>query len=402
MTGILSDIRVLEFTNSPSGSFCGKLLADHGATVIKIESPLTLDPLRNDPPFLETIKGGRISSAYLAFNTNKLGITLDIQNPKGRELAASLSGTSDVIIESYQPGYLNKLGLGYSDLTENNAGLIMLSITYFGQSGPYSKYKGDELTSQAIGGFLHAVTGSADKPPMGTTLNQMEITAARNGSIAIMAALIRKLDTGFGTYIDLSTVESAVATPSQLIHPFSFTGRNPKRGGSDTNVMDGMHLPTKDGEVTLTTAGTGGRPMEAWCEFLSEPRLNEPQFETRQKRLDNWEALYDLIAPKLRDWENIPLMEATMAKGLVIGLVQNPHQVLQSPHLSERGYFVTLLSEELGDLKYPGPGFFINGENIMDATRSAPSPGEHNTQILGELLGLEESQIQSLAEQGVI
>ena len=402
MTGILSDIRVLEFTNSPSGSFCGKLLADHGATVIKIESPLTLDPLRNDPPFLETIKGGRISSAYLAFNTNKLGITLDIQNPKGRELAASLSGASDVIIESYHPGYLNKLGLGYSDLTENNAGLIMLSITYFGQSGPYSKYKGDELTSQAIGGFLHAVTGSADKPPMGTTLNQMEITAARNGSIAIMAALIRKLDTGFGTYIDLSTVESAVATPSQLIHPFSFTGRNPKRGGSDTNVMDGMHLPTKDGEVTLTTAGTGGRPMEAWCEFLSEPRLNEPQFETRQKRLDNWEALYDLVAPKLRDWENIPLMEATMAKGLVIGLVQNPHQVLQSPHLSERGYFVTLLSEELGDLKYPGPGFFINGENIMDATRSAPTPGEHNAQVLGELLGMDDAQIQSLAEQGVI
>jgi len=402
MTGILSDIRVLEFTNSPSGSFCGKLLADHGATVIKIESPLTLDPLRNDPPFLETIKGGRISSAYLAFNTNKLGITLDIQNPKGRELAASLSGASDVIIESYHPGYLNKLGLGYSDLTENNAGLIMLSITYFGQSGPYSQYKGDELTSQAIGGFLHAVTGSADKPPMGTTLNQMEITAARNGSIAIMAALIRKLDTGFGTYIDLSTVESAVATPSQLIHPFSFTGRNPKRGGSDTNVMDGMHLPTKDGEVTLTTAGTGGRPMEAWCEFLSEPRLNEPQFETRQKRLDNWEALYDLVAPKLRDWENIPLMEATMAKGLVIGLVQNPHQVLQSPHLSERGYFVTLLSEELGDLKYPGPGFFINGENIMDATRSAPTPGEHNAQVLGELLGMDDAQIQSLAEQGVI
>ena len=402
MTGILSDIRVLEFTNSPSGSFCGKLLADHGATVIKIESPLTLDPLRNDPPFLETIKGGRISSAYLAFNTNKLGITLDIQNPKGRELAASLSGASDVIIESYHPDYLNKLGLGYSDLTENNAGLIMLSITYFGQSGPYSQYKGDELTSQAIGGFLHAVTGSADKPPMGTTLNQMEITAARNGSIAIMAALIRKLDTGFGTYIDLSTVESAVATPSQLIHPFSFTGRNPKRGGSDTNVMDGMHLPTKDGEVTLTTAGTGGRPMEAWCEFLSEPRLNEPQFETRQKRLDNWEALYDLVAPKLRDWENIPLMEATMAKGLVIGLVQNPHQVLQSPHLSERGYFVTLLSEELGDLKYPGPGFFINGENIMDATRSAPTPGEHNAQVLGELLGMDDAQIQSLAEQGVI
>lgn len=402
MTGILADIRVLEFTNAPSGSFCGKLLADQGATVVKIESPLTLDPLRSDPPFLETIHGEQISSAYLAFNTNKLGITLDIEHPMGRELAAGLVDASDVIIESYQPGYLNNLGLGYTALTEKNPGLIMLSITYFGQSGPYAQYKGDDLTSQAMGGFLYAVTGSADKPPMGTTLNQMEITAARNGSIAIMAALIRKLDTELGTHIDLSTVESAVATPSQLIHPFSFTGKNPKRGGSDTNVMDGMHLPTKDGEVTLTTAGTGGRPMEAWSEFLGEPRLKEPLFETRQKRLDNWEALYDLVAPKLRDWENIPLMEATMVKGLVIGLVQNPHQVLQSPHLSERGYFVSLPSNELGALKYPGAGFFIDGENIMDTTRSAPSPGEHNAQVLGELLGIEESQIQSLTEKGVI
>ena len=283
-----------------------------------------------------------------------------------------------------------------------NDTLIMLSITYYGQTGPYAHYRADELTSQAIGGFLYAVTGSADKPPMGTVLNQMEITTARNGVVAIMAAVLNRDAQGVGSYIDLSTAESVVATPSQLIHPRSYTGRNPKRGGSDTNVMDGMHLPTKDGEVTLTTAGTGGKPMEVWSEFLDEPRLLDQKFSNRSGRLEHWEELYNLVAPKLMNWENIPLMEATMAQGLVIGLVQSPLQVLQSPHLSERGYFVYIDDPELGNLAYPGPGFFIDGENIMTSDRVAPRLGQHNDYIFTEVLKLSSGVIEDLRSQDAI
>ena len=401
MEGILSDIRVLELGESPSVAFCGKLLADQGATVIKVES-LNGDPLRYDPPFLQTSSGELISSSFLSFNTNKFGITLDITQPEAAKICKELVNTCDICIESFEPGYLAHLGLDHESLMATNDTLIMLSITYYGQTGPYAHYRADELTSQAIGGFLYAVTGSADKPPMGTVLNQMEITTARNGVVAIMAAVLDRDAQGGGSYIDLSTAESVVATPSQLIHPRSYTGRNPKRGGSDTNVMDGMHLPTKDGEVTLTTAGTGGKPMEVWSEFLDEPRLLDQKFSNRSGRLEHWEELYDLVAPKLMNWENIPLMEATMAQGLVIGLVQSPLQVLQSPHLSERGYFVYIDDPELGNLAYPGPGFFIDGENIMTSDCVAPRLGQHNDYIFTEVLKLSSGVIEDLRSQDAI
>jgi crotonobetainyl-CoA:carnitine CoA-transferase CaiB-like acyl-CoA transferase len=237
---------------------------------------------------------------------------------------------------------------------------------------------------------------------MGTTLEQMEITAARNGAIAIMAALLQRRQSGEGQQIDLSTMEAAVSTPSGLIQPYSFTGRSPKRGGSDGNVMDGMHLPTKDGEVTLTTAGTGGRPMEAWSEFLEEPRLLDPKFATRPSRLENWEELHILVAPKLALWNNLDLMHETMARGLVIGLVQNPQQVVDSPHLAERGYFVEIDHPEAGNLKYPSPGFLMDEENPMEGSKAAPTLGEHNSEILGGELGLSAEELGQLRASQII
>ena len=392
----------MEVAHSLSGAFCAKLLADQGANTIKVEPPGWGDPARREPPFINGVSDPEASSIFLAFNTNKRGITLDIEQPQGRELLLRLVSNADVLIESYPPNHLEGLGLGYEVLRETNPGLILASITYFGQTGPYRDYIGSELVVQALGGFLHAVTGSADLPPMGTALEQMEITAARNGAIAIMAALLHRQQSSEGLHIDLSTMESVVSTPSGLIHPYTFTGRNPKRGGIDGNVMDGMHLLTKDGEVTLTTAGTGGRAMEAWAEFLEEPRLLDQKFSTRISRLDNWEELHNLVAPKLSTWNNLDLMREAMARGLVIGLVQSPQQVLDSPHLVERGYFVEINHPQAGSLKYPSPGFLMDEENPMDGSKSAPTLGEHNAAIFGDELGLSVEELSLLRASKVI
>ncbi len=392
----------MELAHSLSGAFCAKLLADQGANTVKVEPPGWGDPARREPPFINGIPDPDSSTIFLAFNTNKRGITLDIEQPQGRKLLLRLVADTDVLIESYPPGHLESLDLGYQVLRETNAKLVVSSITYFGQTGPYRDYQGGDLVVQALGGFLNAVTGSADRPPMGTTLEQMEITAARNGAIAIMAALLQRRQSGEGQQIDLSTMEAAVSTPSGLIQPYSFTGRSPKRGGSDGNVMDGMHLPTKDGEVTLTTAGTGGRPMEAWSEFLEEPRLLDPKFSTRPSRLENWEELHILVAPKLALWNNLDLMHETMARGLVIGLVQNPQQVVDSPHLAERGYFVEIDHPEAGSLKYPSPGFLMDEENPMEGSKAAPTLGEHNSEILGGELGLSAEELGQLRASQII
>ena len=396
MAGILDGIRTLELTNQPSGAFCAKLVADQGSDTIKVEPPGWGDQARHEPPFIGGEPHPDRGTSFLAFNTNKRGITLDLEQSAGREILLRLAESADVFIESFPPGRLDELGLGYDALKSRNPVLILVSITYFGQDGPYADYQGNDLVAQAMGGFLYAVTGSSNRPPMGTALQQMEITAARNGAIAITAALLRREQSGGGTHVDLSVMEAAVSTPSGLIHPYTFTGRSPHRGGSDGNVMDGMHLPTTDGEVTLTTAGTGGRPMEAWAEFLEEPGLLDAKFSTRQGRMEHWEELHSLVAPKLAQWNNLDLMTESMARGLVIGLVQSQEQVVESPHLAERGFFVELDHPEVGTLKYPGAGFFMDGANTMETGRAAPRLGQHNVEILHGELGI------SLDEMGVL
>jgi crotonobetainyl-CoA:carnitine CoA-transferase CaiB-like acyl-CoA transferase len=402
LDGILSDLKVLELAHAASGAFCAKLLADQGADTIKLEPPGSGDPARAEPPFIDGEPHPDRSTAFLALNTNKRGVTLDLEQAAGRSLLLRLATEADVIVESFQPGHLARLGLGYETLKAQNPRTILVSITYFGQDGPYAQYKGSDLIAQAMGGFLYAVTGPADRPPMGTALEQMELTAGRNGAIAVMAALLRRDQHGEGNQIDVSIMEAAISTPSMLIQNYSYLGRSPRRGGGDRFVMDGMHLPTRDGEVTLTTAGTGGRPMEAWAEFLGEPRLLDPKFSTRASRNEHWEELRDLVAPKLRQWNNLDLMRETMARGLVIGLVQSPEQVVNSPHLAERGYFVELDHPEVGRLKYPGPGFFLDGANPMQATRAAPRLGEHNAEVYHGQLGLSDDELGRLQAAGVI
>jgi len=402
MDGILSDVKVLELAHAPSGAFCAKLLADQGADTIKIERPDSGDPGRAEPPFIGGEPHPDRSTTFLALNTNKRGVTLDLEQPEGRSLFLRLASDADVIVESFRPGYLTGLGLGYDTLKAQNPRVILVSITYFGQDGPYAQYKGSDLIAQAMGGFLYAVTGPADRPPMGTALDQMELTAGRNGAIAVMAALLRRDQHGEGNHIDLSVMEAAIATPSMLIQNYSYLGRSPRRGRGDNAVMDGMHLPTRDGEVTLTTAGTGGRPMEVWADFLGEPGLLDPKFATRPGRDEHWEALRDLVAPKLMQWDNLDLMRETMARGLVIGLVQSPEQVVSSPHLAERGHFVELNHPEVGTLKYPGPGFFFDGANPMQPTHAAPRLGEHNVEVYSDRLGLSNEELARLQAARVI
>lgn len=284
MLGILNDVRVLEITNTLSGAFCAKLLADQGANTLKIEPPGRGDLARHEPPFVGGEPHPERSTLFLAFNTNKRSITLNLDNPTGRDMFLRLSRNVDVVIESHPPGHLDSLGIGYSTLQKLNPRLILTSITHFGQTGPYNHYKGDDLIIQAMGGFLYAVTGLAGKPPMGTALFQSEIVAARNAAIATMAALFLQRETGEGQHIDVSSMEAMVSTPGNLIQQYTFTSGIIRRGSSALEVLDGAHLKTKDGEVTLTTAGTGGRPMETWAEFLKEPRLLDPRFATRQDR----------------------------------------------------------------------------------------------------------------------
>jgi crotonobetainyl-CoA:carnitine CoA-transferase CaiB-like acyl-CoA transferase len=401
MLGILDDVRVLELTNGLSGAFCAKLLADQGADTLKLEPPGRGDPARHQPPFVGGEPHPDRSSLFLAFNTNKRGITLDVSTATGGDLLRRLLRQRDVLIETFAPGYLDDLGLGYDALRQVNPRLIVTSITPFGQSGPYRHYHSDDLIAQAMGGFLFT-TGRADQPPMGTVLEQTEIVAARNAVIATMAALMHQRATGEGQHLDVSIMEAVVSTPPSFIHQYSFTGAIAGRGFADHNVMDGMHLATRDAEVTLTTAGTGGNPMETWAAFLEEPRLLDPKFSTRPGRTEHWQELLDLLQARLAHWKARDFMQAAMDQRLVVGVVQSPAEVVNCPHLTARNSFVTLEHDDLGALRYPGTGFLMDGSNPAAGGRPAPRLGEHNADVYGDELGLSTQERALLRAAGVI
>jgi crotonobetainyl-CoA:carnitine CoA-transferase CaiB-like acyl-CoA transferase len=398
---LLDDVRVLELTNSLAGAFCAKLLADQGANTLKVEPPGRGDAARHEPPFIGGEPHAEQSSLFLAFNTNKRSITLDVTTPTGQDLLRRLLATHDVLIESFAPGHLDHLGLGYDVLRQAYPRLIVTSITPFGQTGPYRHYHSNDLIAQAMGGFLYT-TGQADRPPMGTALEQTAIVTARNAAIAIMAALLQQRMSSEGQHVDVSVMEAVVSTPPNFIHQYSFTGAIAGRGFGDQTVMDGMHLATSDREVTLTTAGTGGNPMETWAAFLDEPRLLDVKFSTRQGRAQHWQELLDLLQAKLAHWKAHDFMKAAMDRRLVVGVVQSPEEVVHCPHLTERGSLVTLDYPEVGTLKYPGAGFLINGANPVDGGRAAPRLGEHNVEVYCGEIGLTAEELAVLRAAGVV
>jgi crotonobetainyl-CoA:carnitine CoA-transferase CaiB-like acyl-CoA transferase len=401
MLGLLDDVHVLELTNSLSGAFCAKLLADQGADTLKIEPPGRGDPSRHEPPFIGGEPHPDRSTLFLAFNTNKRSITLDVTTLAGRAVLLRLIAERDIMIESFAPGYLAGLGLSYETLRQANPRLVLTSITPFGQTGPYRDYQGNDLIAQAMGGFLY-MTGKTERPPMGTALEQTAIVTARNAVIASMAALLQQQETGAGQHIDVSIMEAVVSTPPNFIHQFSFTGAIAGRGFGESAVLDGMHLATSDSPVTLTTAGTGGNPMDTWADFLDEPRLRDPKFSSRQGRTQHWQELLALVEGKLSRWKARDFMKEAMDRRLVVGVVQSPEEVVSCPHLDERGSFVTLNHPEVGTLRYPGAGFLIDGINPVAGGRGAPRLGEHNAAIYGGELGLSPEELAGLHAAGVM
>ena len=402
MLGILNDIRVLELSNTVGGAFAAKLLADQGARVIKMEKPLEGDQSRHEPPFLGGDPDPEKSSLFLALNTNKRGITLNLESASGRQLLLRLVKDADLVIESFTPSYLDNLGVGFEAMLKVNPRVVLTSVTYFGQTGPYSQYHGDDLICQAMGGFLYGVTGFNDRAPMGTALYQMELTSGRNAANASMVALMQQKQGGLGQHVDVSVYESSVSVPGGAMYPYSFNGAVSRRPAADTAVLDGMHLKTKDGEATLTTAGTGGKPMETWAELLGAPALLDPRFKTRDARRTLWKEQFDVVQEKLLQWTNDDLMRETMARGLVIGLVLSTFQVVESEHLKARKFWVEIDHPVAGKFKYPGPGFLMDGANPLAGSMPAPLLGQHNVAVFCDQLGITKEDLGILVASGAV
>ncbi|MCI0770114.1 MAG: CoA transferase [Chloroflexi bacterium] len=414
--GLLDQFRVLDLTDA-KGQLAGKILGDMGADVVKIEPPKG-DPARNIPPFYGDDPNSEKSLYWWAYNTSKRGITLDLATADGQDLFKRLVREFDLVLESFAPGYLAGLGLGYDDLAQVKQDVIVVSLTPFGQTGPYSDFKVTDFITVAMSGNMF-LTGDADRPPVACQMPTTYFHAcAETANAALMALWYRDLH-GEGQHVDVSIHEAMQFISYNGPTQFYLKGVKSKRTGARYAVEGPKGRtyqreiwPCKDGFVSFGLRGgpariPGFQRLVQWMteegfgdDFLDGidwPDYNNTAFD--QDEVDR------LVAPIERFFLSktaMELYEAAVERVLMIAPVYNPAQQLADRHLKAREFFTELDHPELGrTVVYPGP-FVKSDDGLVRLRRRAPLIGEHNVEVLEGELGLSRDQLVSLKEAGVI
>ena len=415
MESALGCYRVLDLTQGGC-LLCGRLLADLGADVIKIERPRG-DPSRNIGPFYKDILHPEKSLYWFAYNTNKRSITLDIETCDGQQVFKRLAQSADFVIESFLPGYLDSLGLGYSALSEVNPRIIMTSITPFGQSGPYAHYKASDITLWAMGGFMY-LAGDPDRPPVWISIPQAYLNAAAEGAAASMIAHWHREQTGEGQHVDVSVQERVIQL---FIHmtPYwaynQFIVRRVGYGWTTPNASHQMGYECQDGHVTYQIWGGGDasavgstKAMIAWMdeEGAAPDWLKGIDWVRDYDAMTLTQDLVDrvegTVAEFIKTRTKRELYEQAVKRRIMLAPVSTAKDLLENEQLAAREFWTSLEHPELDDaITYCGP-FVKMSETPCKLERRAPLIGEHNEEIYQQELGFSAEQLATLKQARVI
>lgn len=393
----LGHIRVLDVTHFVAGPYCTKLLADYGADVVKVERPRAGDPSRGMGPFPQDVPHPEKSGMFLFLNTNKRGVTLDLKTPAGQEIFKRLAKESDVVVENFRPGVMASFGLDYHALSALNPRLVVVSISNFGQTGPYRDYKAAEITAQAMGGLMY-ITGLNGREPLKMGLSQGQFWAGILGAGAALTGTLGAEATGLGEHVDLSLVEAVASGLQGLFPMYSYTGmvkwrQDREKAGGTSGI-----IPCRDGYVVPHISAHMDWTIIANC--LEAPELLTPAFATAEARARNREDLTAILEGRLRSMGRHEIFHRGQEWGMPFGMVQEPRDLANCEHLAARGFWQDIEHAEAGRLKYPGAPFKMN-ETPWSARRPAPLLGEHNEEVLGTL-GYSPKQVGDLRQQGVV
>lgn len=412
---MLSPYRTLDLTDE-KGLFCGKLLADLGADVIQVEPPGG-NPARNIPPFFGHTPDPEKSLFWLAFSAGKRSVTLSLETQSGRGIFKTLAGTADFIIESFSPGYLDKIGLGYEILAELNPRLIMASVTPFGQTGPYKEYKGGDLIASAMGGMVYC-TGDTDRPPVRISADQASCQAGVHAAIGLLLALHNRAITGQGQQVDISMQASMVRTLHTQLPYWEYSNHIVQRsgiwrfrGGVSTREI----WPCKDGFVSWMFFGgaVGVQQMRLMVEWMKDKGMAG----SLSTEIRDWASL-DLskVAPeKIKSWEKTigdfflahnkrELYREALARRVPLTPLNDVAEVMEDEQLAARGFWVDINHAELGaSIRYPGFLFLTSEKEYTPKTkRRAPHLGEHNSEVYVKELGFTKDKLDSLKREGAV
>jgi len=400
---IFEGLKVVEYGNLVSAPYCTKLLADLGAEVIKVEKPGVGDEARKHGPFPNDVPHPERSGLFLSLNTNKLGITLNLDTATGRDILKRLLKDADVFVENNAPKCMEELGLDYDSLEKINPRLIMASITPFGQSGPYRDYKAYDINCAAAGGVSIGV-GHPDREPLALPLSQGGYQAGISAASAILIALFAREKMGKGQHIDISEVGVwAGLHVGVYVLTFIYIGVTGIRRGTHGGyfIYPNEILPCKDGYVLLNCP-----QLAQWVRFLE--LMGNPEW-TKNPRYRNRRAMHEeypdeanaLWIPWLKEHTYEELFQLCMENRIPLAPIYTISDLVNHPHLKECNFFVELDHPQAGRLKYPeGPCKF--SKTNWELERPAPLLGEHNEQILCQRLGYSKEELIDLEKAGVI
>ena len=405
--GSLHGVRVVDMSRILAGPWATQMLGDLGAEVIKIERPVAGDDTRGwGPPYLRDTEGKETgeSAFYLAANRNKKSVAIDIAQPEGADLVRQLVADADIFVENFKVGGLVKYGLDFATLSAINPRLIYCSISGFGQDGPYADRAGYDFLIQAMGGLM-SITGAPDgKPgagPQKVGVGIVDIMTGLNATIAILAALHDRTQTGHGQHVEASLLDTVVATLANQASQFLLTGETPIRlGNAHPNIAPYQDFPTEDGTIIIAVGNDAQFARMAEAMGHSE-WARDPRYAANRQRVENRESLVAIIADVTRGATLHEWIARLEAKGVPCGPVNDIAEVFSDPHVVARGLKFDMQHPLAGNVPLVANPIRLNGAPV--AYRSPPPLlGEHTNEVLRQVLSLDEAAIKELEKKGAI
>jgi crotonobetainyl-CoA:carnitine CoA-transferase CaiB-like acyl-CoA transferase len=407
---MLNNYRVLDLTDE-KGFLCGKILGDLGADVVKIERPAG-DASRRIGPFFHDTPDPEKSLNWFALNASKRGITLNIEDPEGKEIFRKLADTADVIIESFTPGHMDALGIGYAALSARNPRLIMTSITPFGQTGPYKDYKASDITLLAMSGLM-SINGDSDRAPLRMCLDQSYYLACAQAAAGTLLAVQCRYASGKGQSVDVSIYE--VAVRANYREPFRWEwekAKTPRMGNffARGSAAFKQLWPSKDGYVTWLIMMENTKPVRGWVEWMKEEGVAGRWAEINWDETTNFlkwsaediQAIQDAITAFILTRTTKELAANSMKRGLLLSPVNPVNFVAEDEQLIARNFWKKVEHPEL-KTAFNYPRFtYLSSEDNNEVRFRAPLIGEHNNEIYGKELAFSEEDISSLRKRGIL
>ena len=407
MSAPLEGIRIVEMGQLIAIPFAMKLLADMGAQVIRLESTGRLESYRSDSVYKNDISGEfwNKGANFYEQNRNKLGITLDLSKPEGLQILRELIAVADVFSENFTPRVIKNFGLEYEDLRKIKPDIIMVSSTGYGFYGPWANFGATGPATEGAAGLAYQ-TGYLGGPPVMAEIPYTDYTSGEHTVFAVMAALMHRLRTGQGQFVDISQTQATSATIPEVLMDYSANGRTLARmGNQDTAMSPHGCYPCLGDDRWITIAVATDDEWQAVCRVLGqEGWAADPRFEDSLNRWKNRDELDALIGPVTSPWDAHELMHALQKEGVAAGAVLDSKDLLFDPHLNERDFYEVVAHHDstgIPPLPYAGRPWKLSKTPAVKG-KAAPLMGEHNALIFSELLGKTAEELAALEEAGII